>query len=54
MCYKSYISSLTLLRRLFLLRTSAKCASTLCPRFGVGSVKGDLFIYTANVITLFL
>ena len=30
-------NSLTLLRRLFLLRTSTKCASTLCPRFGVGS-----------------
>ena len=28
---------LILLRRLFLLRTSAKCASTLCPRFGIGS-----------------
>ena len=30
-------SSLILLRRLFLLRTSAKYASILCPRFGVGS-----------------
>ena len=29
-------------RRLFLLRTSAQNASILCPRFGVGSVKGAL------------
>ena len=29
-------------RRLFLLRASAENASILCPRFGVGSVKGAL------------
>jgi hypothetical protein len=37
-CFKKQkFSVLTLLRRLFLLRTSAKSASSLCPRFGVGS-----------------
>ena len=50
--------SLTLLRRLFLLRTSAKCASTLCPRFGVGcsllSYLSSLLFYLSSFFPIFV